>query len=68
MAKRLKLMGEEASGKGNEITTNENELELESKYFKTQSSKIGVVVRVNKLHILNFFVFKFYLYIINGFF
>jgi hypothetical protein len=55
MAKRLKLMGEEASGKGNEITTNENELELESKYFKTQSSKIGVVVRVNKLHILNFF-------------
>ncbi len=61
-------MGEEASGKGNEITTNENELELESKYFKTQSSKIGVVVRVNKLHILNFFVFKFYLYIINGFF
>ncbi len=31
-------MGEEVAGKGNEITTNENELkvEFESKYFKTR--------------------------------
>ncbi len=35
-------MGEEAVGKGSEITTNENELELEleSKYFKTRLGKI----------------------------
>jgi hypothetical protein len=38
MEKRLKLMGEEVAGKGNEIATNEYELkiELESKYFKAQ--------------------------------
>jgi len=36
MEKKLKLVGEEVVGKGNEIATNENELkvELESKYFK----------------------------------
>ncbi len=57
MAKRLKLMGEEATRQGNEIATNKNELkvELESKYFKARSCKIGIVVHANKLHILNLF-------------
>jgi hypothetical protein len=38
MEKKLKLVGEEVVGKGNEIATNENELkvELESKYFKAR--------------------------------
>ncbi len=51
-------MGEEAVGKGSEITTNENELELEleSKYFKTRLGKIWIVVHANKLHIFNFFI------------
>ncbi len=53
-------MGEEATRKGNEITTNENELkvELESKYFKARSCKIGIVVHANKLHIFNLFLIQ----------
>ncbi len=49
--KRLRFMVEEAIGKGKGIITNRNELgvELESKIFKAQSSKIRVVVCVNKM-------------------
>jgi hypothetical protein len=46
----LRFMVEEAVGKSKGIITNRNELgvELESEIFKVQSSKIRVVVCVNK--------------------
>ncbi len=50
VVKMLRFMVEEAVGKSKGIITNRNELgvELESEIFKVQSSKIRVVVCVNK--------------------
>jgi hypothetical protein len=58
--KKVKAHGGGSNWEGNEISTNENELKvkLESKYFKARLGKIGIMVRANKLHILNFFLIQ----------